>query len=923
MFKKTLIALSILMFSFLLLACDPGEGGTDVNETMFTEIFAEIAPPATANANLTLTSSSTLYPAASISWRSNNQKVITNQGELRKPDQATTVEMVAVVNIAGTIRTNRFPVLVSPVDTKIFDLNAYRSDYGYASLVISNRANNQGVPVNTVIEVATPIEFLDALANKNNKIIKITADLNLGFYHVERELIALGKTDEEISSYTDGSFYRMNANVPMLHPRLKEEGVGQLIIQDRAGLMIYSEYGAKISHLTSLIKTSSDVVIRNLHFADIWEWDDDQAGNYDDNDWDYFTIETSNGVWLDHLKFEQAYDGLIDVKGGTSNITFSYFDMEFVANDFIEEQIDWLEENYMSDPTKSPANSRYVKLRKEFNLTPEQIVRFSSAQKKGFNLGNTTMGLGFDTITITIHHSRFINLADRLPRLRQGDTHVYNVLLDNSELELARQIIAGTGTSLPSQAIVPTEEGAVLFENNKLIDVAEPIKTHQDNIMDPEYTGRYKVVNSILIKGIEFYKGDSYEGQAGGNQYTPWRQTNTNMPRIPYFLRNYQEIPYRYADTQGDGADYNYMVEPEMLGRVLKDNYVGPGVIPDFNWLEIRRIFSAPISPTAVRGHMIDPDSISIEDDLVELGGTFVPASPQVRNFYLGGPGYQQNTDYTLVIDQSTLNTDAEGMYEVTYTFTNLHNDWDTLVVKQRVLVYDPEGPNEIFEYTLSNEFDAIIDINYSVYTNTGTLFYALSDDPDLTLDEVEQLAGLLSVDITAVNGSIKNIPTERMKYVYMYTIRDGQTSSLIRAEIASETIVYITNITQLNEMITAFDSGGKYYILMNDIDLSTGRLDSLSTANVFRGIFDGNGHTLYNHKATLLRGGLFMTINGGMIKNLTLDDFEFTVDSIFTESSEQPGIFIEAKPSDDAGLLATYVYGYARFETLQCKTAF
>src|SRR5690606_14603554 len=223
------------------------------------------------------------------------------------------------------------------------------------------------------------------------------------------------KTEQEINDYTDGSFYRMNANVPLLHPTLKEHGVGQLIIQDRTSFMIYSDYGAKISHLTSQIKTSSDVVIRNLHLTGIWEWDDGLNADYDENDWDYFTIETTNGLWFDHLNFDQSYDGLIDVKGFTSNFTISYLDLNFVPNQFIRDQIEWLEENFMDDPSKTPTNSRYVKLRKDAGLSVEQIITYTSAQKKGFNFGNTTMGLGFDTITITIHHSRFVNLADRLP----------------------------------------------------------------------------------------------------------------------------------------------------------------------------------------------------------------------------------------------------------------------------------------------------------------------------------------------------------------------------------------------------------------------------------------------------------------------------------------------------------------------------
>lgn len=913
MFKKIAIVMTLILTLGILIACG-GTTNKGVNEKAFEEVFEEIAPVSETNTNLSLIYTSQIHPTASILWRSSALSIITNQGEVRLPDERTTVDMIATVTIDGEFRTKRFPVSVLPVETAVFDLNAYRSDYGFASLIISNRMSM----ADQVVEVATPLEFLDALSNRNNKIIKITQDLNMGYEHVVRELRAAGKTQSEIDLfYTNGSFYRQNANVPQLHPILIENGVGQLIIQDRnEGLMIYSEYGAKISHLTTIIKTSRDVVIRNLHLTGIWEWDDDMAANYDDQDWDYFTIETSNGVWLDHLKLDQSYDGLVDVKGGTSNFTLSYLDLNFQVNDFIRAQMEWLEENYLNNPTYNSVNSRYVRLREMLNF--EDILLYTSMQKKGFNFGNTTMGLGFDTITATIHHSRFINLADRLPRLRQGDMHVYNVLMDNTTIESVRALISGTGQSLPNQGLVPTEEGAVYYENNKLVNIAEPIKTHQDSNTDPKYTGRYKVDNSILIKGVDYYKGGSNEGEPGDDTLTPWRQSNTNMPRIPFFFRNYQEIPYQYKGN----PDLNYFVEPESLGRVLDDNYVGPGEIPGLNWLEIRRILSNPISPVAVRGHKIDPDSIIIEDALVELNQSFVASNPRVTNFYKGGPQYILNTDYTLNVDTSNLNTSVEGEYEVIYTFTNKHNDWDTYVWVQNVLVYNPDHANEVYRSSATREFNSTIDLSFSVYKDSGTLYYLFSNSDNLSIEDVRASNDVQSIEITRVNQTLQGLNTSRQNYVYMYTERDGLVSELVKLDIDNEVIVEITNVNQLNAMITSFDSIGKYYVLMNDIDISTGRLDQLSTANVFGGVFDGNGYTLKNYATTSLRGGLFMTINGGMIKNLTLDNIHFKVDSLYQPSSDDPNIMVETKPSDDAGILTTYVYGRAFFDNITIQNS-
>ncbi|WP_025724463.1 immunoglobulin-like domain-containing protein [Acholeplasma granularum] len=913
MIKKLTIIIMIILFAGILVACD-NNATPKIGDQTFEEIFEEIKPVSETSSNLELITQSTKYPDATITWRSSQMSIITNQGEVRRPDENTSVEMIATVTLEGIFKTKRFPVNVLSVDSVIFDLNAYKSDYGFASLAISNRASL----AEQVVEVSTPVEFLDAMANKSIKVIKITNDLNMGYENVVKQLLLEGKTQEEIDShYTNGSFYRMNANVPSLHPTLIKEGVGQLIIQDRnEGLMIYSENGAKISHLTTIIKTSKDIVIRNLHLTGIWEWDDDMAANYDDQDWDYFTIETTNGVWLDHLKFDQSYDGLVDVKGGTSNFTISYLDLNFQVNDFIREQINYLEENYMSNENKTSANSRYVRLREYLN--PEQIMEYTSMQKKGFNLGNTTMGLGFDTITVTIHHSRFINLADRLPRLRQGDVHVYNVLQDNTGLERVRGLISGTGMSLPNQGMVPTEEAAILYENNKLINVAEPIKTHQDSNTDPKYTGRYKVENSILINGSNYYLGSSNEGEQGDDPFTPWRQSNSNMPRIPFFFRNYQEVPYQYKGN----PDLNYFVSPESIGKVLNDNYVGPGEIPGLNWLEIRRILSNPISPVAVRGHKIDPASIIIEDDLIEINQEFTPQNPRVTNFYKGGTQYVLDRDYTLSIDTSNLNNQVEGEYKVIYTFKNTHNDWDEFIWEQNVLVYDANKANEIYRYNASREFNGMINIDYSVYKNSGTIYYLFSDNPNLNISDLKASNNLNSAVIENVNGRLNNLSTSRLPYIYLFTQREDLTSEVIRIDIINEVIIEISTVNQLNAMITSFDSIGKYYILVNDIDISTGRLDQLSTANVFGGVFDGNGYTLKNYSAQVLRGGLFMTINGGMIKNLTLDNINYNVTSLYQPSSDDPNVMVETKPSDDAGILATYVYGSAIFENITIKNS-
>lgn len=919
MIKKSLMILSSILFVFLLIACTNKEDKSPIDQEKTIEqrielVFDEIKIPSSTYTNLEFKSKSLLEPDAKINWLSTNQIIVTNQGNIRRKEIDHTVNITVMVTLEGVIFSKEFTTLVKAVDSLKLPLEAYKSDYGFASMTITNRMNQ----ISSQKVVSNEIEFLDALKDNTIKIIKIENDLNMGYLNVLDLLKKAGKTQEEIDSYTNGSFYRMNQNIPTLHPILLEEGVGQLVIQNRQGLMIYSEKGITINHLTTQIKTSSDIVIRNIYFTGIWEWDDDFAANYDELDWDYFTIETTNGVWLDHLSFDQSYDGLIDVKGGTSNITLSYLWLDFKINDFLEAQFDYLEENYIDKALKSEQNSRYVRLRKEMNLSKEDIMGYSAMQKKGFNLGNTTMGAGFDTITTTIHHSYIKNLADRLPRLRQGDVHMYNVVLDHTDIQKYRYTLSGTGTTLVSQALVPTENGAVLAENNYFINVAEPIKTHQDSILSPEYTGRFKVVDSILVNGTTYYKGSSYEKEQGQDRFTLWKESNDNMPRIEFFMRNYQSIPYKY-----NTGNYNYLIPTENLVRVLKDeeNHVGPGMINDFNWLEIRKLYADPIGNNEVKGYRIDESSIELPNALIEMNTTYTELNPLVKNFYKGGPNFIRNIDYKLEVDKSNLDLTKEGEYTVYYKFTNLHpeSSWNIVELEQSVYVYDSNKANEIYKYNVTDEFNSHINIDYNVYTNKGTIYYALSNIDNLNIDAVKNLNNFSHQTITSTSGSISDLNTFRMKYLYMFTIRDGIESELVMIPIKSEVIIYISTAKELNDMIITVDSKGKYYILNNDIDLKGGNdLNLLSTSNVFRGVFDGNGYKIYNLEKTVLRAGLFMSVNGGMIKNLTLENFFYKVDSLWSESSDQEGLMVETKASDDAGILATYVYDYAYFENIK-----
>lgn len=444
------------------------------------------------------------------------------------------------------------PIITPPDEELPIDYSRLNNPFGFSSLVVTDRSSFKDV----LIEVNNEIEFLDALNDPNTKVIQINSDLSLGSIEVSSFLQQASKT---LSGYSN--VYRAHSRQPLTHPILLTSGVGQVRLNNRRDLMIYSKTGIKIKHASFQIEGSTNIVIRNIHLSELWEWDEYSEGQYKRNDWDYFSLKNVDGVWFDHLTFDQVYDGIIDLREFSKNITLSWSKLNFNPNDFINTQIDYLENNRNNHPY-------YDSLRTE-GIAVEDLKVFASFQKKGFNLGNTTDGSGFETITMTFHHLEVFNLMDRMPRLRKGDVHVYHMILDNTLLYDYRLKLNSPNLSFVNQGLVSTEGGSILLEHSIYKFVTTPIKNHQDSDPDSKYTGSYQVINSEMIQPNRTYFGSSTD------KNTLWVHTGVN-PTIPYQMRNYESIPYDY-----ELEDVYY------LNETLNTYPTGAQTIEALDWLKI------------------------------------------------------------------------------------------------------------------------------------------------------------------------------------------------------------------------------------------------------------------------------------------------------------------------------------------------
>ena len=151
--------------------------------------------------------------------------------------------------------------------------------------------------------------------------------------------------------------------------------------------------GATLRHGVIDIKGSHNVILRNLRFRDLWE--NDPTGEYDQMGWDYVRVTSSGKVpshhiWVDHCDFGKVYDGQLDIVHGSDLVTISW-------------------------------------------------CRFSgdehAPQKKGLLFGHSSsekaLALDRGKINVTIHHCWFSNLGSRCPRLRAGNVHFVNNLVES------------------------------------------------------------------------------------------------------------------------------------------------------------------------------------------------------------------------------------------------------------------------------------------------------------------------------------------------------------------------------------------------------------------------------------------------------------------------------------------------------------
>ncbi|MGN0340668.1 MAG: pectinesterase family protein [Lachnospira sp.] len=333
--------------------------------------------------------------------------------------------------------------------------------------------------------------FLKALTSAKksgkNSVIEITADINLGSNEVPN-----------YSSYSD--VIKPYSAQALTHPALISSGVSVLTLSNVYNLTIFSSNGSSIKHANITMKNSENIIIRNIKFDELWEWDEDTSGDYDRNDWDYMTIDSgANGVWIDHCTFYKAYDGVVDIKNPNpvTNVTISW--CEFLPGSEGDTFFNQMMDTMAANPSAYP----YYKSLLDSGMSQEQIWWYAYGQKKTHLLGQSVEATNAAGIRLTLANNYYKNSMDRMPRLRYGVAHVYNCILDAQDLYTARASItnAEAAKHIVSNGASSTCDGKLLMENSYINGIINALNS--GNGSDP--SGYINAINSLYyINGIRY-----------------------------------------------------------------------------------------------------------------------------------------------------------------------------------------------------------------------------------------------------------------------------------------------------------------------------------------------------------------------------------------------------------------------------------
>lgn len=502
--------------------------------------------------------------------------------------------------------------------------SSFLSVPGYASLGVQDRSHYAGTPYYRT--VSNGREFLQAILDAGSgmvKVIEVTDDLNLGWDE-------LALSPEERSTYSFITKYPNPSN-GFTNPLMQASGVSKLNIANVDGMTIFSASGKSIRHAELKLQGSvNDIVIRNLNFDEMWQWDD--SGQHKEVGWTFIKVNGANNVWIDHCKFSIAADGMIDMENGSTNVTLSWnefgltADPNSSADSSIYKSIEFMEQNYAAG-TLDPSTSVYYKMRNE-GATPNEIMAYAAYHSKVHLVGSGDKDFmnyvgsngievkdGNQRLRLTLAYNRYTNVGSRLPMIRQGTGHLFNNYFDNSTHQHAIDsvpAISKYGTDRLSRGINARNGASIAADTNVYNAFSEPMigaerQGDDTGNMNPPFDMLFQdamnhslIVNSKVTNSDGTYIGSSWD-RNGSNPFTKgmrWYDKSTirnwawssSIVGVEHMSKtDPPSTPFTFTYGYGEHLPYSYQTVPLSDVESIVSQYAGVSKVAfsAVEWLHI------------------------------------------------------------------------------------------------------------------------------------------------------------------------------------------------------------------------------------------------------------------------------------------------------------------------------------------------
>lgn len=520
--------------------------------------------------------------------------------------------------------------------------DSFLSITGFASVNgnVKDRSEYVGTEYYRVIDDEK--DFLDAIRDAQKgqvKVMEITKDMDLGYKYLTNLL-----TKDVLRKYNFVREYKKPSNSfegGFTNPLMAASGVTQISIGGIDGLTIFSPNASSIKH-TELKISGNDIVIRNLHFKEMWQWDDDGAQK--EVGWTNMKLNGCTNVWVDHCTFEIASDGNIDLENGARGITISWCKIgdeatENPAKDgSIYQSIMFMEDKYQKGELDAE-KSLYHQMRTG-GATPEQIMAYTAYHKKCHLSGSgdkdfvnykrsdgTVVEDANSNINLTLAYNHYTNVGQRVPMIRQGVGNLINCYIDDSThhaAEAANPIFEKIGPYELSRCLNSRNGACIAADTCVFNSIEEPItgaEVQGDDtiymngtwpIMFQNVYNHALIVNSTVTNSKGTYTGSSWDNN-GDNLFTTgfhyrdkstvgnWAWASHIVNEDSYEKRDYtveEAKPMEFTyDTDGT-LPYEYKVLPLESVKEVVTGKSGAGSVEmtSADWVKTKYVTDADYS---------------------------------------------------------------------------------------------------------------------------------------------------------------------------------------------------------------------------------------------------------------------------------------------------------------------------------------